>query len=189
MGKKIRTFDEIKSDIDNSLTDATKCYILVNYVYNTEEYDKKYKDEFAKRFINFYKTIVKVENELDDMFLKDNSDIFKRILNIDYYKPNMKFLDSVDLGNELEEKDDSVDIDYEVKASMSVSKLNFYHNNRVEFGNNTRFHVDTDKCSAIDPKARSEEEKVFIFMALTDYFKNNYLDKSNKDIKILKKNM
>jgi hypothetical protein len=73
---------------------------------------------------------------------------------------------------------------------MSAVKLNFYHNSNIEFGPNTRFHVDASKLGVIDPKAHSDEEAAFVFSALTEYFINKYYNDLKKDSKkLIKKNM
>jgi hypothetical protein len=185
-----RSFGEMKELINKTLTDATKCYILANYVYNTEDTSKKYKDEFKKRYTNFYKTIINIEDEMNGMFRNEACETFKQILNLDYFKSKMDFFNSENMDMELEDIDDSIDIDYEVKAAMSSVKLNFYHSNRVEFGNNTRYHVDTSKYGVINPSPSNEEERMFIFLSLTNYYYNNCLvEEKDNTKKLINKNM
>lgn len=182
MSKEYNSLVDLKESIDNRVVGITKCYLLIKYAYNTEENDNVYKSEFKKRYLNFYKELIKVDHDLEDLSMTDNPELFRQILGLDYYMPNMSFLEKEDIGAELEEENDIVDIDYEVKAAMSTVKLNFYHNNQVEFGNNTRFHVETEKYSTINPKATTNEEKKFIFEALTTFYKNTYLNKNDKKL-------
>ena len=173
---------DLNEGIDNRIIGITKCYLLINYAFNTEENNDVYKTEFKKRYLNFYRALTSVDHDLDDLSLTSNPKLFKQLLGLDYYIPTMSFLESEDINTELEEENDIVDIDFEVKAAMSSVKLNFYHNNNVEFGNNTRFHVETDKYSTINPKAKTSEEKKYIFEALTNFYKNNFLNKNNKKL-------
>ncbi len=168
--------------IENSVEDIAKCYMLLKYAYNTEEENKKYKKEFEKRYNNFYLIINNLEKDIDNNHYSDIGEEIKKMFNLDFYKSNMSFLDC-DSINEIKEKDESVDIDYEKKASMIIVKLNFYHGNNYEFGNNTRLHVDINNYGLIDLKPFSEEESFNIFSSLTDYYLVNI---KNKKIKVLK---
>ncbi len=184
-----KSFAEMKKEMDDSLTDVTKCYLLIKYAFNTEEETKKYNEEFKKRYINYYKTIIDLENELDERLLPGLSSEFKLLLNTAYYKDGMKFLKNISL-DEIGENDEEIDADYQKKASLGAVKVNFYHNNKVEFGRNTRFHVNTAKNETIDPIAKTEEEKTYIFAALTNHFIEMYSDglcKTNKTL--MKKGM
>lgn len=183
MSKEYHSLEELKENIDNSLTDITKCYLLINYAYNTSEEMILYTSEFKKRYNNFYRTISIIELELDESKLADNKDLLKQMLGIDEYKNKMGFLDNERLENELEDKDDTIDLAYETKAANTSVKLNFYHNNHVEFGPKTRFHIDTDKYSTIDPVAKTEEEKKYIFEVLTNFYLNNFSYKKSKTLK------
>lgn len=176
------SIENIQNNVQKSLTDITKCYILINYAHNTDEEQKLYKQEFQKRYINFYRNIVLLSEQINETYEGSMKDLFKKILDLDFYQSKMNFLDTIDLGNDIEENNQEVDSDYNRKASMSQVKLNFYHNNKVEFGLNTRFHVDTSRYSTIDPEAKNNEEKENIFCALTFCFRNNYLKDYKKKL-------
>lgn len=187
MSKEYNSFNKIRESIDESLTDATKCYLLIKYAYSTDEEKKLYIEEFKKRYDNFYKTVKGIENHIDSVFSDGMETQLKGILNLGFYKEKMNFLEIEDLS--LEELNQQVDLDFENKTSTSMVKLNFYHNNKVEFGTNTRFHVNTTKYGVIDPKAHNEEEVAYIFNALTSYYINSFTDKDKNIIKKeLKKN-
>ena len=173
-------FDYYKEKISSSLLEATKCYILIKYAYNSDEETKMYEEEFKKRYTNLYRTIMNLEDEIDTLLVK-------KVLNIDFYKEKMNFFKSMNVEKTLEVINPQIDEDYEKKASNSTVKLNFYHSNKLEFGPNTRYHVNTTKYGVIDPLAKSEDESAYIFSALNEYFKSKYI----KDSKVKKytKNM
>lgn len=176
MSIQYNSIEDLKGKIDNQITDITKCYILIKYALNTADENILYEEEFKKRYNNFYLTISEVDCSLDN-------DLFKQILGIDNYEEGMKFLDKKTF--DYEDTNDEIDMDYDIKASMSSVKMDFYKKNDSEFGSNTRFHIDTDKNSPINPVAKTEEEKRCIFNTLTDFYKTNLLEAN----KVLKKNM
>lgn len=183
------TFEEIRGKINDSLTGIAKCYILINYAYNTEEETITYKKEFKKRYVDFYKLIIETEEDIDRRFMNGLNEPLKKLLNIEFYKPEMTFLKQTNI-DEIKGTDEDIDADYERKASMSVVKLNFYHNNNVEYGSTTRFHVNTTKYGVVDPVAHSEEESIYLFSTLTNYYINNLNNVETDDKqKKLTKNM
>lgn len=185
-----KTFEETRKSIEERLTDATKCYLLIKYSYNTKEEDELYKREFTKRYINFYRNIINIEKEIDEEYIEGMSDKFKDIFNIGFYKEKMKFLSQSEIGETLEDNNVNVDIDYDKKTSNSTVKLHFYHANNLEFGIHTRFHVNTSKYGVIDPVACNEEETTFIFNVMTEYFiKECFNDTKNNKKNILKLDM
>lgn len=179
------TFIETEHKISGLVENITKCYLLLNYAYNTEDEIQLYKEEFKNRYICFYKELVALEEEIDYKHFKEIGSELKKIFKIDFYKSKMSFLDSVDLGQDPIEIDNTVDSDFDAKCSTITVRLNFYHNNRYEFGDKTRLHANIERYSVINPSTSSEEEDIFIFNALSDYFMNNYLittDKNNKKL-------
>ena len=184
MAKNVLSLEESKRDIDNSLTSVTKCYILLNYAEIDKDTEVLYKEEFSTRYINFYKTVNEMENSINEVFTEDSVGIIKHILDIDYYDSEMEFLRLTNF-DAVKENNEQIDVDYIIKASMSNTKLNFFNSNREEFGENTRFHIDTDKYTPIDPVAKSNNERKCIFETLTKYYKENFFKKN----KTLKKDM
>jgi hypothetical protein len=178
MSIQYNSIEDLKGRIDNSITEITKCYILIKYALNTADENILYEEEFKKRYTNFYLTIHDMDVSLDG-----TNDLFKQILGIDEYEERMSFLDKKTF--DYEEINEEVDMDYDIKASMSSVKMDFYKKNNSEFGTSTRFHIDTDKNSPLDPKAKSEEEKKCIFNTLTNFYKTNLLETN----KVLKKDM
>ena len=184
MAKNVLSLEELKKEIDNSLTSVTKCYILLNYADLDKDTEVLYKEEFSTRYINFYKTINRIENGLEEVFTEDSIEILSHILDIDYYDSKMEFLRLTNF-DAVKENNEQIDVDYVIKASMSSTKMNFYSSNREEFGEKTRFHIDTDKYTPIDPAARSNEERKCVFETLTKFYKENFFKKN----KTLKKDM
>lgn len=181
MSVQYNSMEDLKGRIDNLVTDITKCYILLKYALNTADENILYEEEFKKRYINFYLTVHEI-----DCRLEEDNDLFKQILGLDNYEESMSFLDKKTF--EYQETNGEVDMDYDIKASMSSVKMDFYKNNKSEFGNNTRFHIETDKNSPLNPVAKTEEERKCIFNILTNFYKEDLLKKDNK-VKILNKNM
>lgn len=179
--KLIESIDEVKNNINESVMGITRCYILIKYANNTEEEQELYESELRKRYINFYRNMLVFEERINESYDGSMRELFKKISDFDFYKSKMGFLNSMDVG-EIEEIDPSVDEDYEVKASMSQVKLNFYQNNKFEFGINTRFHVDTSKYSTINIEAKDNEEKESVFRALTLCFKGKYCSKNRNKL-------
>ena len=177
MSAKYSSFEDLKGRISDSLTDVTKCYILIKYAENTEEEKELYREEFKTRYINFYRTILDIEEFLDKTFLAATSSNYKTILNLSSYKSKMSFVDIDSIENI--DNDEIIDNDYQKKASTSATKMFFYYKNESEFGSSTRFHVETGKNCLINPKARDEGERTHIFSSMTEYFINNYLSNSS----------
>lgn len=184
------SFEGMKKKIDSAITDTTRCYLLIKYAFNTDEETKIYKEEFEKRYLNLYKIILETEKNIDNAFDDDIKGKIKDMFYLSLYKEKMAFLDSIEMEEGIILNNEGIDKIYEDKLSNSTVKLNFYHNNNLEFGSKTRFHVSTTKYGSIDPRAHSEEEMIYIFEATTNYFKNKCLDdvKNNKK-KILKPDM
>lgn len=177
-----KSFEETRRKIEDGITEITKCYILINFAYNTEEEKYLYKKEFKKRYINFYKTILNARQEVEDSYKESIRERIKGIFDLEGYKNKMSFLEGMDLSKE-ESNDINIDADYERKTSNSNVKLNFYHNNGVIFGPSTRFHVNTTKYGAIDPVAHTQDEEKYIFDILTYYFEKNFRQKEEKSLK------
>ena len=181
MGTYVK-FDDIKNGVEKALTDVTKCYILYTYAYSTEKEYDLYKKEFKKRFINLYKTIMDIDQDIDYRHLSGISDEIKEIYNVNLIKNGMGFLDKEVLEFDIEEIDDKIENDYLSKTITKIVKLNFLHNNRYEFGNNTRSHARVEECGTIDPVAHNDEEIETIFSVLTDFYKRHCLDKKSKKL-------
>lgn len=175
METKYSSLEILKERINDSLTDVTKCYILINYADNTAEEMEMLEEKFISKYNDFYKTIIEVEQVLDNKYM--SSDSYKKILNLDFYKES---LDSIEI-EEIETED--LDIIYNKKANNSNTRLNFYYNNKSEFGPSTRFHVETTKNGLINPRAKDEKERKYIFNTLIEYYNKKYLNTSKKYVK------
>lgn len=174
MGRSRDTFEDLRDKIFDSLSEVTKCYLLINYAYNTEEEIKLYRDEFKKRYINFYIFILKLEQQIDYNHLSGISDEIKKLLNINFYINKMEFLEDLHVSKDVSEIDTKIDSDYNLKTSSKTVKSNFYHNNNHEFGSTTKKHVNLEEFGPINPKAHFDDENTFVFSALTKYFINSY---------------
>ena len=176
------TFENTEKEIISLMEDIARCYLLLNYSYNDNDENKLYSEEFKKRYINFYKYIVSLEEDIDYNHYKEIATELKKVFNINIYRSKMQFLDDLNLGKELEETNKDVDSKYSAKCSTFIIKLNFYHNNKCEFGSNTRKHVDLEKYEPIDCSINNEEEEIYLFNQMTDFFKNKYMDKESKKL-------
>ena len=180
------TYVEIKKRILDSLEELIKCYILINYAYNTEEKLIHFKEDFRKKYINFYKTINDIDKEIDENHYEEIGKEIKKIFNIDYYKSKMDFLDSYNFEYEDASPLGEIDKEYRVKASTILTKNNFYQNNDYEFGKNTNAHINIKNSNPINPKPSNDMEEKIVFLKISMYFMNNYLDSRNKKILTLK---
>ena len=176
MEVKYNSFEILKDKINNSLTNVTKCYILINYADNTEEEIEILEEEFKNRYSDFYKTIVEVEQILDEKYL--SSDCYKKILDLDYYKDNLDCFEAEEM-----EFEEDLDIIYYKKTNSSNTKMNFYYNNKSEFGPSTRFHVETAKNGLINPNAKDEKERKYIFNTLVEYYNKMYKNTAKRYVK------
>ena len=174
------SYENKKERIIESVSGIAKCYILLNYAYNTEDKIKFYLEEFRKSYLNLYRIIKTYDEDITNNHFPEIGIEIRKMLDLDIYTSNMSFLDSVEIGNELEKTSDKIDKDYEVKTICRTVKLNFYHNNNCEFGINTGSHVRPIEYGIIDPIPKTEKEEEFIISSLTNYFKHNFTIKKNK---------
>lgn len=176
------TFEDTEKRKISLVGDIAKCYMLLNYAYNNADETKLYSDEFVKRFTNFYKTIILLEETIDFKHCKEIAVELKKYFNIGFYRSKMEFLDDIDLGDELAEINQNVDSDYASKCSLLAVRLNFYHHNKFEFGSYTRKHVNMDSYEPINCSINNEEEEMYLFSQLADFFKSKYVDKTGKKL-------
>ena len=173
---------EKKRELDERVMGITKCYILLNYAYNSEEEEKIYKEEFKKRYKAFYKTVNDTAEYIEERHMSGEiCDTIKDLLALSFYQSTMSFL------GEQEDKevefDSRIEEDYDKKTSTETTRRNFYYNNNCEFGTKTRDHVNLTQYSVIDPEARDNTEDVFIFSSLTTYFRNTFASEFGGSVK------